>query len=122
MSADKKSKVKADVVNASECQLALREAFTVLVQKVNKNLCFSLDLAGDVFTVTLKKTKAKLITVTLKDIPCRLSAVPEILSLYIVAQLLKVAQKSAVDKCEENITDAGVYIKEKIEVLMKLGA
>lgn len=107
------------------CKAAVDKVFRLLTDKVER-------LQSSLFETTFDGTTLKVFSkgnpegaffeVIASDVDCFLKTIPEILTTFLVAQLLKIAQAENTHTCDILINTAGVNMKAKMRMLKSLTA
>lgn len=105
--------------NPSKTCLELNDAvFREMTAQVNSRAgmfpFFSVTYADHLFKISGARSE---IAISIQDLTCDLDNIPEILAIYIIAQMLKIAQADTLDGCDRSISDAQVHIAAKLRML-----
>lgn len=105
------------------CDVAVEKAFQLLVDKVSQ-------LQSPLFKTLFEDKTLKVIStinplgaffeIRVSDVDCFLKTIPEILTTFLVAQLLKIAQAETTLACDILINIAGGNMKAKMKMLKSL--
>lgn len=111
------------------CINSLGNAFERIHEQINgpksrkRDICFvtTYNRITHVFQVTSYNNNS--FSIQLNDLKCMVGHVPEMFALYVVAQLLKIAEaENDMTKCVTQMEEAERNIKSKINMLNKLAS
>lgn len=93
-----------------------------------RGILFSATYARDVFkirgisTSQTSQTSRPEVTIDATSISCMLPSVPEVILMYVIAQMMKISRAGDVDGCDKLIAKADKHIQRKIALFTHLAA